>query len=148
MIILQDNKLTIQNPLNNTFEGNFTIILQNTVTREVFQYNVANIHKNPLYYHFEIDVNLNDGEYFLLLVHNPSFADIDVMSDISNIQDKKMGFVAIANDDTVILNDGYYIGFGYEVDIKIVTRELLRIGEFENKTTQYDKNNKYVIYKG
>lgn len=148
MIILQDNKLTIQNPLNNTFEGNFTIILQNTVTREVFQYNVENIHKNPLYYHFDVDVNLADGEYFLLLVHNPSFAEIDVTSDISNIQDKKMGFVAIANDDTVILNKGYYIGFGYEADIKIVTRELLRIGEFENKTTQYDKNNKYVIYKG
>lgn len=148
MIILQDNKLTIQNPLINTFEGNFTIILQNTVTREVFQYNVENIHKNPLYYHFEIDVNLNDGEYFLLLVHNPSFAEIDVTSDITNIQDKKMGFEAIANDDTVILNRGYYIGFGYEANIKIVTRELLRIGEYENKTTQYDKNNKYVTYKG
>lgn len=148
MIILQDNKLTIQNPLNNTFEGNFTIILQNTVTREVFQYNVENTRNNPLYYHFEIDVNLNDGEYFLLLVHNPSFAEIDVTSDISNIQDKKMGFEAIANDDTVILNGGYYIGFEYEANITIVTRELLRIGEYENKTTQYNKNNKYVTYKG
>lgn len=148
MIQLQDNQITIQNPLTNTFEGNFTIILQNTVTREVFQCNAEITHKNPLYYHFEIDVNLNDGEYFLLLVHNPSFAPIEITSDISNIQDKKMGFEAIANDDTVILNKGYYIGFAYDVNIQIVTRELLRKGEFENKATQYNKNNKYVVYKG
>lgn len=61
----------------------YTIILQNSVTKEIFSYNLDDSTPNSIYYEFEIELqDMNDGEYEYLLIENPD--NFKVISDFNN----------------------------------------------------------------
>lgn len=138
--------ITIQLP-QITDVTNYTILLQNTVTKEIYKYDVE-AENDVIYCHFNIDTsNLIDGEYYLILIANPFRSVIEVTNNIKNFEASNVFFYFVYDGDYITEGE-LYVGISGESGVSICTRELVRKGEFENKATQYNKNNKYVIYKG
>ena len=122
-------------------------MLQNTLTKEIVTYISEDI-GNEFYHKFKIDINVEDGEYYVLLFENPNklnfYAPANAPKDIDYIQ-------FIANEDQVIMNGKYYLVFGVEKqleEVKFLCTDILRMGEYKRKTTQYQKEQQYVQYNG
>lgn len=147
MIILDNTgRITVQLP-QITDVTNYTILLQNTVTKDIHKFDVEG-ENDVIYRHFDINTsNLIDGEYYLVLIANPYNSVIEVTNDIKNYEVNNVVYYLV-NDGDYITDGNLYVGISGDPGVSICTRELVRKGEFENKATQYNKNNKYVTYKG
>ena len=147
MIILDNTgRITVQLP-QITDVTNYTILLQNTVTKDIHRFDVEGEY-DVIYRHFDINTsNLIDGEYYLVLIANPYNSVIEVTNDIKNYEVNNVVYYLVNHGD-YITDGNLYVGISGDPGVSICTRELVRKGEFENKATQYNKNNKYVTYKG
>ena len=180
MILIKDNgnstAISIQKPFdfNSTY---YTILLQNTVTKEIYQYNVKDVFYNKLYWNFELNADdLITGEYYVLLLANPlqlhlelSYNNInDIKEDervkrivknkdaiiqnnmfiLVNEEDGNPTLLFLMNKGEAITNGDIYIANTEESNIKILTKELLKVGEYHNPTTQYNKEKKFITYNG
>lgn len=103
----------------------YTIILQNTTTKQITTYNVYD-GGNGLFYKFNIDTtDLTEGEYKLYLVDNNDW--LSITTNQTNIE-KSM------------LADG--------TTISIITTELLRVGDYKATTTAYNSEKNFRTYNG
>lgn len=69
----------------------YTLLIQNTVSKEVCTYNLENLNYDEnIYYKFNIvlDDNTPDGEYQYLLFENPN--QIEVVVNYNNVYDSKL----------------------------------------------------------
>lgn len=123
----------------------YSVMLQNTLTKDITTYIAEDI-GNEFYHKFYIDIQLEDGEYYVVLFENPNklnfYAPANAPKEIDYIQ-------FIANDDNVIMNGKYYLVFGVDKqleEVKFVSSEMLRMGSYQRKTTQYQKEQQYIQY--
>lgn len=128
----------------------YSILLQNVVTKQVFQLNVKETYSDSLYFHFEVDLTeYDDGEYYVLLLSNPFEIAIEVTShNIDDIKEKQDRVLIIANSDIPIKDGILFIGNEQNDNVVKITTELLRIGEYETSTVKYNNEKKYIQYNG
>lgn len=127
----------------------YTLILQNSVTKEIFSYNLVDNTPDSIYYEFNIELqDMIDGEYEYLLIENP--ARLPISSNYNNVFDSEM------EDPVIIVNlDGKPLTAGAEIlisdrgevrRIDVLTFGLMRIGDYKSSKVTYNKQNKYVTY--
>lgn len=102
----------------------YTILLQHTVTKQVYGYFLKDLTPESIYHKFRIslDDGMEDGEYEYLLIENPRDADVEV--NVNNLFKSKM----------------------YSKEVKVVAFGLLTVGDYKDINTQYDKEQDYVCY--
>lgn len=127
----------------------YTLILQNSVTKEIFSYNLVDNTPDSIYYEFNIELqDMIDGEYEYLLIENP--ARLPISSNYNNVFDSEM------EDPVIIVNlEGKPLTAGAEIlisdrgevrRIDVLTFGLMRIGDYKSSKVTYNKQNKYVTY--
>lgn len=102
----------------------YSIILQNTTTKQVIIYSVTHL-GGDLFYQFEIDTTpLDEGEYKLYLIENDEWKTIQINQN--NIPNSTI-------DDKPIV---------------IVTTDLMRVGNYKPSSTAYNSERKFRTYNG
>lgn len=125
----------------------YTLLIQNTVSKEVCTYNLENLNYDEnIYYKFNIvlDDNTPDGEYQYLLFENPN--QIEVVVNYNNVYDSKLyGDTKILVTFTNTLTNGTQILIAGK-PIMWLSSGLIRIGDYKSNNYQYNKQNKYQVY--
>ena len=157
MILIQNKSksstIVVQKPYEIELT-NFTILLQNVVTKEIHQINVYNSLADSLFFRFEnIDMSsFDDGEYYMLLISNPSFAPIEVSyNDVDSFQIEENKVYFLMNKGDYITNGELFLVISPRSEyerIKKITTDLLRVGTYNNPTTQYNNETKFIQYNG
>ena len=168
MLIIKENGLNTLTFTRNTVYGgnkNYSILVQNTVTKDIYVMNVTDV-GNALYTKFEIDVKLPAGEYYTLLFENPEHlpfkGETNNPNDIVTIQyltakGKKLNIKGktlvqeyikyVTNGNDIIMYGDFYIVFDNEqYKIDFVSSDLLRVGEYKSPQQQYRKEQGYITY--
>nr|DAQ22074.1 MAG TPA: hypothetical protein [Caudoviricetes sp.] len=124
---------------------NYSLVLQHTVTKQIYIYNLNNQnYSENIYYKFDItlDDNTPDGEYQYVLFYNPNKWEIVI--DPNNIyQDQYNSYVLVTYDNILTTNTKILIA---GKPIPILSTGLIRIGDYENQRYQYDRQNQYISY--
>lgn len=125
----------------------YTLLIQNTVSKEVYTYNLENLNYDEnIYYKFNIvlDDNTPDGEYQYLLFENPNQAEVVI--NYNNVYDSKLyGDTKILVTFTNTLTNGTQILIAGK-PIMWLSSGLIRIGDYKSNNYQYNKQNKYQVY--
>ena len=126
---------------------NYTLLMQNTTTKEVYVYNLENQnYAENIYYKFDITLSddMPDGEYQYILFSNPN--KLEVIVDVNNpFRSELYGNPVILVTYNNTLTNGTQILVAGK-PIPILGTGLIRIGDYENNKYQYDKSNTYVSY--
>lgn len=157
MILIQNKSksstIVVQKPYEIELT-NFTILLQNVVTKEIHQINAYNSLVDSLFFKFDnIDMSsFDDGEYYMLLISNPSFAPIEVSyNDVDSFQIEENKVYFLMNKGDYITNGELFLVISprseYE-SIKKITTDLVKVGTYNNPTTQYNNETKFIQYNG
>lgn len=147
MIICKDKglqTLTIVKNNSTAYVGGYSMIVQNTVSKEITVYNVFD-KGNELYHKFDVDVQLNDGEYVVLLFENPEH--LPFYPNINNI--KTINYVKfITTEGDLITSGKFCICYGMgEQELHWLSSDVLRMGEYKTPNHQYNKGNQsYITY--
>ena len=131
-----------------TYENNwYSLMVQNTLTKEITTYNVEDM-GNEFYFKFNVDIDLENGEYYMLLFENPSqlpfYADTNAPKNIDYIR-------YLVNENQAIMSGEFFLVFGTSDElgkIEFIKSEMLRVGEYKSKSSTYYKEQKYVQYNG
>lgn len=152
MIVVQNKNATnivVQKPYDIDV-GYYTIILQNTITKEITHFTVEDNYSNKMYIHLTLDFsNLVDGEYYMLLVSNPNRLTINITNNyINDIKTMQM-YVTLTNDGIILKNGEDILATTMEMGIDIITQELIKLGSYTPNNQQYKSTeNKYITYNG
>lgn len=126
---------------------NYTLLMQNTITKEVYLFDLENQnYAENIYYKFDITLSddMSDGEYQYILFSNPN--KLEVIVDVNNpMQSELYGNPVILVTYNNTLTNGTQILVAGK-PIPILGTGLIRIGDYENNNYQYDKPNTYVSY--
>lgn len=127
----------------------YSIILQNTVTKEIRSYNLTDNTPNSVYYEFEIELqDTTDGEYEYLLIENPD--SLKIVSNFNNVFDIELADPVIMvdlNGGTLIAGAKIMISeMGETYPINVLNYGLLRIGDYKTPKTEYNKMSHYTYY--
>lgn len=126
---------------------NYSILMQNTITKEVYVYNLENQnYAENIYYKFDITLSddMPDGEYQYILFSNPN--KLEVIVDVNNpFRSELYGNPVILVTYNNTLTNGTQILVAGK-PIPILGTGLIRIGDYENNNYQYEKPNTYVSY--
>ena len=134
------------------YNGNYSIVLQNTLTKEIHTYVSNDDIGNTLYHKFSVDLTqLEDGEYYMVLLENPD--NLPIITNPNNPQ-KVVGetieYIYLTNAGDFITNAGFYLVIQgeemVEKELKLVCTELLRIGEYKSPKQQYNSTKQYIQY--
>lgn len=126
---------------------NYSLVLQHTVTKQIYVYNLENQnYAENIYYKFDITLSddMPDGEYQYILFSNPN--KLEVIVDVNNpMQSELYGNpVILVTYENTLTNGTQILVAGKP--IPILGTGLIRIGDYENNKYQYDKPNTYVSY--
>lgn len=123
--------------------GGYSVIVQNTVTKEVTIYNVEDT-GNTMYIKFNIDIQLENGEYYVLLFENPSH--LPFYSDMNDIKD--ITYIKYITKDGEYLKSGkFFIVYGIsEERIHPLSVDMMKVGEYIHPSTQYKKQQGFIQY--
>lgn len=130
----------------------FSIILQNTVDKQIYTYTQENTASdNSIYYSFDVDFSdLQDGEYKLYLIENKDGLPIYINQnnvEKSEIDTNKYILInkgeILANKERILIISG---DDTYKTPIEIITTEIVRIGEYTAPNTSYNKKQSYIQY--
>lgn len=127
----------------------YTLILQNSVTKEIFSYNLVDNTPDSIYYEFNIELqDMIDGEYEYLLIENPD--KLKVVSNFNNVFESQLADPVIMIDLSFgTLTAGAKImitEMGETHPLNVLTFGLMRIGDYKSSKVTYNKQNKYVTY--
>lgn len=126
---------------------NYTLLMQNTTTKEVYTFDLENQnYSENIYYKFDITLQegMRDGEYQYILFTNPN--KFQVIVDVNNpMQSELYGNPVILVTYENTLTTGTQILVAGK-PIPVLSSGLIRIGDYENNKYQYDKSNTYVSY--
>lgn len=127
----------------------YTLILQNSVTKEIFSYNLVDNTPDSIYYEFNIELqDMIDGEYEYLLIENPD--KLKVVSNFNNVFESELADPVIMVDLSFgTLTAGAKImitEMGETHPLNVLTFGLMRIGDYKSSKVTYNKQNKYVTY--
>lgn len=159
MIIIKDkskqSSVHIVKTYSDGYSGNYSIVLQNTLTKQITIFQTLEDIGNPLYHMFTIDVSsLEDGEYYLQLLKNKhNYPIVTNPNNITNIGFEQDAYIYIMNGNDYITNESFYLVLPDSTNKKtikqdVLSSELLRIGEYTSPTSQYNSEKKYLQYNG
>lgn len=121
---------------------NYTLVIQNTITRDVSIYNLENKnYSENIYYKFNISLEDGtiDGEYQYILFRNPDKLQVIVNNTVS----LENPVVLVTYNNT--LTNGTKILIAGK-PINILGTGLIKIGDYDNNSYQYSLENKYISY--
>lgn len=125
---------------------NYSLILQHTVTKEVYTYNLENKnYSENIYYKFDITLeDMDDGEYQYILFENPN--KYDIIIDTNNIYRSELygNPVILVTYSNTLTNGTEILVAG--TPISILSSGLMRVGNYDNNKYQYDYQSKYTAY--
>lgn len=130
----------------------YLLVLQSTVTKKIHFRMVGDCSDSKLYYHFP-DVDLKDlttGEYRYMLFEAPADEDIVVIMQNdprrTTVRENKYILVAdnkiLTADDVVLV----YTGEDYQTPLCCKASGLLKVGNYESGTKQWDKPTVYKTF--
>lgn len=127
---------------------NYSILLQNTLTKEITTYHCTDI-GNDFYFRFRVDIQVDKGEYYVLLFENPDKLNFYAPAN----EPKEIDYIRfIADDDKLLMSGKFYLVFASSEqmgkEVKYLKSDLMRLGKYDRSTTQYQKEQKYVQYNG
>lgn len=126
---------------------NYSILMQNTITKEVYVYNLENQnYAENIYYKFDITLSddMPDGEYQYILFSNPN--KLEVIVDVNNpMQSELYGnpVILVTYENTLTIGTQILVA---GKPIPVLSSGLIRVGDYQNNKYQYDKQNKYMAY--
>jgi hypothetical protein len=134
---------------SNDYSGNYSILFQNTLTKNIEIYLQLEDTGNKMFYTFEnIGFNsMDDGEYYLVLIENPN--QLRLITD--RLQPNKIKaeeeYIYVTFNGDYITNASFFIvNGGVENQITPVCSQLLCVGEYEKNKTSYKANKQYLTY--
>lgn len=134
---------------SNNYSGNYSILFQNTLTKNIEIYLQLEDTGNKMFYTFEnIGFNsMDDGEYYLVLIENPN--QLRLITD--GLQPNKIkaedDYIYLTLNGDYITNASFFIVNGMvENQITPVCSALLCVGEYEKNKTSYKANKQYLTY--
>ena len=130
----------------------YLLIIQNTTTKQIYFKMVGDCSDSKLYFHFpDVDLSeLETGEHRYLLFEAPEDdARLVLLQNDPRrftVTDNKYILVAdnkiLTADDVVLV----YTGEDYQTPLCCVATGLIKVGDFENDTKQWDKPQEYKTY--
>ena len=135
---------------SNNYNGNYSIIFQNTLTKNIEIYLELEDTGNKMFYTFEnIGFNsMDDGEYYLVLIENPDKLKLIIDRFQPNkIKTAEEEYIYLTLNGGYITNASFFIVNGLvENEITPVCSELVSVGEYEKNKTSYKANKQYLTY--
>ncbi len=144
------NVILIQKP-QFTDEVNFTLILQNNVSKEIYKYNVINVaNKGNIYLQFEVSFeDLIDGEYTMLILVNSTHSDVQIKpNNIKDFKEEKNIVYILTNKDNILTNKDFVIVQSKDSNVYLYSMELVKVGDYQNPNKQYNNEKKFITYNG
>lgn len=123
---------------------NYTLILQNTISKKISLYNLEDL-SSGMYYKFEIELSGEaDGEYEYVLFKNEDVLPVKI--NANNVIDSKVfePTILVTYNETLTANTKILCtATNQSID---PTFGLLVIGDYEKSNLAYNKTSNYTIY--
>lgn len=147
MIIVKSNQITIISPgAFNSPGENYSLLLQDKISKQVFLYNLKSISTSSLYWRFVNQFELPDNDYEYILISNPNKLEITINQDInkSTIDNPRI----LVKGDDILTCEVFLLTAGKDADelITILDKGLLRIGDYKASIIDYNYNKTYKVY--
>ena len=153
MIIIKDNldKVNVKLVRNSfNFVENYSIIIQNTLTKEFkILEKCENITcESSIYLEFVLNLEgFENGEYELIVFENND--KLEFISSANSPKKIETSFIRFLVKDGEFIKNGEYflvVGENQENTLQYIATEMMRIGDFKTNTKQYNKQQQYITY--
>lgn len=148
MIITKSNQITIISPGAFNVPGdNYSLLLQDKLSKQIYIYNLESKSKSNLYWRFNNQFTQPDNEYEYILIHNPYKLEIELnVLDItkSTLDTPK---ILVVGDD-ILTCDIYILTAVKDAPepLRILDKGYLRIGDYKASITDYSNNKTFIVY--
>lgn len=140
----QESTITFVSPMSLKLDK-YTILLQNTTTKEVMTFNVLD-EGNGIYMKFKMDLSpLNDGEYVAMVFENSNWTPFEIYAN--DLKETNREVIYYLSDGTTILKEGdFFLVSSQREYITPLKTDILRIGEYKRNTTTYRNEQTFIQY--
>lgn len=140
----QESTITFVSPMSLKLDK-YTILLQNTTTKEVMTFNVLD-EGNGIYMKFKMDLSpLNDGEYVAMVFENSNWTPFEIYAN--DLKETNREVIYYLSDGTTILKEGdFFLVTSQREYITPLKTDILRIGEYKRNTTTYRNEQTFIQY--
>ena len=153
MIIIKDNLTEVHVKLvRNSFNfvENYSIIVQNTLTKKykIFEQCENIACESSLYLEFVLNLEgFDEGEYEMLIFENND--RLEFISSANAPKKIETSFIRfLVKDGEFIKNGDYFlvVSENHENTLQYIATEMMRIGDYNTNTKQYNKQQTYIQY--
>lgn len=140
----QESTITFVSPMSLKLDK-YTILLQNTTTKEVMTFNVLD-EGNGIYMKFKMDLSpLNDGEYVAMVFENSNWTPFEIYAN--DLKETNREVIYYLSDGTTLLKEGdFFLVTSQREYITPLKTDILRIGEYKRNTTTYMNEQTFIQY--
>lgn len=140
----QESTITFVSPMSLKLDK-YTILLQNTTTKEVMTFNVLD-EGNGIYMKFKMDLSpLNDGEYVAMVFENSNWTPFEIYAN--DLKETNREVIYYLSDGTTLLKEGdFFLVSSQREYITPLKTDILRIGEYKRNTTTYRNEQTFIQY--
>lgn len=140
----QESTITFVSPMSLKLDK-YTILLQNTTTKEVMTFNVLD-EGNGIYMKFKMDLSpLNDGEYVAMVFENSNWTPFEIYAN--DLKETNREVIYYLSDGTTLLKEGdFFLVTSQREYITPLKTDVLRIGEYKRNTTTYMNEQTFIQY--
>lgn len=129
----------------------YALAIQHTTSKQCYAYILdESPNSNKLYYKFNIEVgDIPDGEYQYILIENPGEYQVVFNNNRVNQASVQDVYILVSYND--ILTQGtkiLVVGKGDLMTPTIVASGLMRVGDYTEDRTVYNKKQEYICYDG
>lgn len=125
---------------------NYTLLLQNVISKEVHAYNLEDLTPTGVYFKFEIELkDQRDGEYEYVLFPNEDALPIEVYEN-NILKSDLMSPRILVTYNEILTTDTKVLCCADNSEIQITAYGLLKIGDYAIEKLRYNKPSNYVVY--
>ncbi len=125
---------------------NYTLVLQNVISKETNVYNLEDLTPTGVYFKFEIELkDQRDGEYEYVLFPNEDAFPIEVYENNILKSDFMSPKILVTYNET-LTTDTKVLCWANNSEIQIAAYGLLKIGDYAIEKLRYNKPSNYVVY--
>lgn len=125
---------------------NYTLVLQNVISKEVNVYNLEDLTPTGVYFKFEIELkDQRDGEYEYVLFPNEDAFPIEVYENNIMKSDFMSPKILVTYNET-LTTDTKVLCWANNSNIQISAYGLLKIGDYTIEKLRYNKPSSYIVY--
>lgn len=140
----QESKLTFISPIVYKIDK-YTILLQNTLTKEVTTTNVTD-NGDAIYIKFSMDLSeYADGEYLAMIFENTDGMPFEIYAnDLDSINRNVIYY--LSDGSTLLTEDSFFLVNEQREYVRPLKTDILRIGDYKRNTTTYRNEQTYIQY--